>query len=197
MSAPFLGSHAAIDFLNTWLAPEGVPVEHIGNGRAFLSWLVEARLLDAAAATRARRRFGAEALDNAAARARALREWARVWLPQWQAAPTAPWQTELRQLNHWLMPGRRFVEVAMADAGPILIDRYRLDEVDELVALAAAQIAALITTENPTLLKYCSGPGCTLWFLDRTKAHRRLFCSATVCGNRAKVAAFRQRQRTQ
>jgi predicted RNA-binding Zn ribbon-like protein len=53
----------------------------------------------------------------------------------------------------------------------------------------------LITQEDASLLKSCSGSGCTLWFLDRTKAHRRLFCSATACGNRAKVAAFRQRQR--
>jgi predicted RNA-binding Zn ribbon-like protein len=45
------------------------------------------------------------------------------------------------------------------------------------------------------VLKWGAGAGCTLWFVDRTKAHRRIFCSATTCGNRAKVAAFRQRQR--
>jgi predicted RNA-binding Zn ribbon-like protein len=58
-----------------------------------------------------------------------------------------------------------------------------------------AQIASLVATEPPALVKRCAGPGCILWFVDRTKAHRRVFCSATVCGNRAKVAAFRERQR--
>jgi predicted RNA-binding Zn ribbon-like protein len=44
-------------------------------------------------------------------------------------------------------------------------------------------------------VKRCEGAECTLWFVDRTKAHRRRFCSATACGNRDKVAAFRARQR--
>jgi predicted RNA-binding Zn ribbon-like protein len=53
-----------------------------------------------------------------------------------------------------------------------------------------------VARENASLVKQCAGPGCTLWFLDRTKAHARRFCSAAACGNRAKVAAFRERQRT-
>jgi predicted RNA-binding Zn ribbon-like protein len=57
------------------------------------------------------------------------------------------------------------------------------------------QIAALITKEQPSLVKDCAGSTCTLWFLDQSKAHRRLFCSPSACGNRAKVAAFRDRQR--
>nr|WP_254214234.1 CGNR zinc finger domain-containing protein [Burkholderia multivorans] len=32
-----------------------------------------------------------------------------------------------------------------------------------------------------------------LWFLDRTKSHRRRWCSKALCGNRQKVAAFRRR----
>jgi predicted RNA-binding Zn ribbon-like protein len=195
MPSLFLGSHTAVDFLNTWMAPQGVPIEHIGDGRAFVSWLVEAGLLDAVVAARARRRFGAAALDEAAAQARALREWARSWLPRWREAPAGPWEAELRQLNGWLARGLRHAELVVGDAGPALVDRYRFDKADELVALPAAQIARLITAEEPALLKPCAGPSCTLWFLDRTKAHRRLFCSATACGNRAKVAAFRERQR--
>ena len=48
---------------------------------------------------------------------------------------------------------------------------------------------------QPALIKRCAGTDCSLWFVDRTKAHGRMFCSAAACGNRAKVAAFRQRQR--
>ena len=74
-------------------------------------------------------------------------------------------------------------------------EQWRIDSADELIAVVAAQIASLVATEQLTLVKRCAGLGCTLWFVDRTKAHGRLFCSATVCGNRAKVAAFRERQR--
>lgn len=196
MGSLFLGSHPAVDFLNSWMAPQGAVAESIGNGQAFVAWLVEAGLLDATAAARAQRRFGKATLDEAAAEARALREWARAWLLRWREAPQGPWATELRALNGWLARGPRHAEVVAGAAGPTLVDRYRLDTADELVALPAAQIAALITAEQPALLKHCAGPGCTLWFLDRTKAHRRLFCSASACGNRAKVAAFRERQRS-
>ena len=64
-----------------------------------------------------------------------------------------------------------------------------------LVSLPAADIAELLTHEYPDLIRECAGDPCTLWFLDRTRSHRRRFCSAAVCGNRAKVAAFRERQR--
>ena len=46
----FLGSHPAVDFLNTALAPQGTPIETIGDGRAFVDWLVTAGLLDRATA---------------------------------------------------------------------------------------------------------------------------------------------------
>jgi predicted RNA-binding Zn ribbon-like protein len=74
-------------------------------------------------------------------------------------------------------------------------ERWRIESADALAAVVAAQIASFVATEQPGLVKRCVGPGCTLWFVDRTKRHSRLFCSATACGNRAKVAAFRERQR--
>lgn len=196
MDSLFLGGHPAVDFLNTWMAPRGAVTESIGDGRAFVAWLVEAGLLDATAVARVHRRFGKAALDAAATEARALREWARAWLLCWREAPQGPWAAELRELNGWLARGPRHAEVVAAGARMTLVDRYRFENADELTALPAAQIAALVTVEQPALLKHCAGPDCTLWFLDRTKAHRRLFCSASACGNRAKVAAFRERQRS-
>jgi predicted RNA-binding Zn ribbon-like protein len=76
-----------------------------------------------------------------------------------------------------------------------LLERSRFEDASALLAPIAVEIARLVTQEDPALLKACAGADCTLWFLDRTKAHRRMFCSASSCGNRAKVAAFRLRQR--
>jgi predicted RNA-binding Zn ribbon-like protein len=42
-------------------------------------------------------------------------------------------------------------------------------------------------------VRRCEGVDCVLWFYDRTKAHRRRWCSMEGCGNRAKVARFRSR----
>jgi predicted RNA-binding Zn ribbon-like protein len=195
MDPLFIGSHPAIDFLNTALAPDGQQIETIGDGRAYLDWFVGAGLLTEAEAARLRRRFRARALDEAAVEARKVREWARAWLTRWRAAPRGDYAEELAVLNKLLARDARRHEVIATEEGLSIVDQLRIDSVETLLGLIAMQIAALITQEDPSLVRNCAGAACTLWFLDRTKAHRRLFCSPATCGNRAKVAAFRKRQR--
>jgi predicted RNA-binding Zn ribbon-like protein len=192
----FLGAHPAADFLNTTLVQDEAPVELIGDGQAFIAWLVAAQLLDASAARKLERSFGVKALDEAAAEARKIRKWAAGWLSRWSAEPDGDYGTELRRLNELLLRAKTYREVAVSSEGLQLIKHDRIESANELIVLVAEQIALLVTTESPALLKRCAGPSCVLWFVDRTKAHRRLFCSAAICGNRAKVAAFRERQRS-
>ena len=45
MKPLFLGSHPALDFLNTRLTPQGAPIELIGDGPSYAAWLEAARLL--------------------------------------------------------------------------------------------------------------------------------------------------------
>ena len=152
-------------------------------------------MLHATTASTLKRRFGAAALDAAAVQARDLREWAREWIARWQETPGEVYRAELRRLNQLLVRAACYPEVITTKDGFQLAERWRIDSADELIAVVAAQIASLVATEQPGLVKRCAGPGCTLWFVDRTKAHSRVFCSAAACGNRAKVAAFRERQR--
>jgi predicted RNA-binding Zn ribbon-like protein len=195
MKPLFLGSHPAMDFLNTSLSPRGESIELIGEGQSFVAWLVSAGLLDASTASKMKRRFRAGALDAVAAEARRFREWAGDWISRWRDAPGGDYKAELRHLNRLLERAKGYREAVVTKNGMQLIERCRMDSADELIVLVATQVALLIATEQPALVKHCAGTGCTLWFLDRTKAHGRLFCSAAVCGNRAKVAAFRERQR--
>jgi predicted RNA-binding Zn ribbon-like protein len=44
-------------------------------------------------------------------------------------------------------------------------------------------------------LKECAGEGCRSVFYDRSKNHSGRWCSMSNCGNRAKVRAWRERQR--
>ena len=193
MKPLFLGGHPAMDFLNTLFGPDGQQTETIGSGRAFLDWLVAAGLLDATVGARLPRRFGEEALDDAAAEARKFREWARSWLMRWRAAPRRDYSSELSALNKMLARETCHREVVAAGKGLKVTARPRLEQANALVALVAGPIAALVTEEQAALVRSCTGAGCSLWFLDRSKSHRRLFCSAAVCGNRAKIAAFRAR----
>jgi predicted RNA-binding Zn ribbon-like protein len=195
MEPLFLGAHPAADFLNTTLLQNGAPVELIGSGREFIEWLVAAQLLDGAVARKLERSLGTKALDAAAAEARRLRKWATDWLSRWISAPRGDFTAEVERLNELLQRAKTYSEVVSTRDGLQLSEHERIGSASELIVRVAKQIALLITIEDPRLLKRCAGSSCTLWFLDRTKAHRRLFCSPTACGNRAKVAAFRERQR--
>jgi predicted RNA-binding Zn ribbon-like protein len=194
-AALFVGSHPAMDFLNTSYAPQGRPVEVIGDGRAFLAWSVAAGLLDEPGATALRRRLGAKALDALAADARHVRTWVGDWIARWHEAPDDDARADLRRLNALLHRAKSYREIVATDDGLKVEERRHLESAEGVLAAIAEQVATLVVNEKPDLVRRCSGPGCTLWFLDRTKGHRRLFCSAAACGNRAKVAAFRDRQR--
>jgi predicted RNA-binding Zn ribbon-like protein len=195
MEPLLLGSHRAIDFLNTWRQPDGNVVETIPDGRAFAGWLVAVDLISGDEVARLMRRAGAKAMDDAAAEARRFREWAREWLVRWRRSPGARFAKEIEELNRVLAREDRNRQVVARRGELELREVANFETPAALVSLVAAEIAALITRENAELVRECAGGHCTLWFLDQTKAHNRRFCSAAVCGNRAKVAAFRERQR--
>ena len=189
----FVAGHPAVDFLNSAYAPGGVPIETLGDGQALLDWMTGAGLLDKDEAAKLARRFTRKALDAAAQEARAVREWVRTWLLAWRENPARHYGEEIAALNKLLARESRGRELVSARRRLELIERPHFTDARELMAPIALEIARLVTREDPSLVKACGGAACTLWFLDRTKAHRRMFCSATACGNRAKVAAFRRR----
>jgi predicted RNA-binding Zn ribbon-like protein len=62
---------------------------------------------------------------------------------------------------------------------------------------AAASAALLRATARPgwPRIKACRGDDCRWVFLDRSRNSSRRWCDMTNCGNRAKIAAFRDRRR--
>lgn len=190
MSNPafFIGDHAALDFLNSIAAPRGEVIESIPNGEAYLVWLADSGLIDPAEARELHDKFGGAALDRVATEARELREWLRLIMAQPDAKTVA-------KLNQILATDCAQRQLEISGRRLVLRERREYTQARQLLAPVVRAIAELLTDENQSLIKHCANPSCTLWFYDRTKAHRRRFCSAAVCGNRAKVAAFRERQR--
>ena len=90
-----------------------------------------------------------------------------------------------------LGPCTRHLSRGAAGSPAAASERWQLQlaRPEALLALTAGAVSSLIAHEDPALVRHCAGRNCTLWFVDRTKAHRRIYCSAAVCGNRAKVAA--------
>jgi predicted RNA-binding Zn ribbon-like protein len=195
MEPVFLGGHPAMDFLNTAFSPYGEVIDVIADGRSFLDWFVRADLVTGSAAARLKRRISAARLDATAAEARNIRAWAHAWIARWSRDPLGDYRGDVRRLNTMLLRGVSYREVVSTNGRLHLAERHRVDRADDLLVIIATQLASLVTSEDPSRIKPCAGSDCTLWFVDRTKGHRRLFCSASACGNRAKVAAFRARQR--
>ena len=191
----FVAGHPAVDFLNTAYAPGGQLIETLVDGRALLDWMTGAQLLTEEESAVLQRRFSRKALDATAHEARTVREWARTWLTAWRANPARDSSEEIQVLNKLLAREERERELVVSKRRLALVDRSRIADANALLAPIAVAIAQLVSQEGPALVKACAGADCTLWFLDRTKSHRRMFCSAAACGNRAKVAAFRLRQR--
>jgi predicted RNA-binding Zn ribbon-like protein len=195
--ALLLADHPALELLNSTFAPRGEAHELIGDGRAFLTWLVDTGFVTEPDAARLKRRLGAQKLDEIAREVRAFRSWATEWIDRWRSEPDAPYDAELRRLNALLHQAHDFGELERAGTRFVLTPRRHDGSGAELVAMLAGHVASLIVGADPSLVKRCASSECTLWFLDRTKAHRRRFCSVSACGNREKVAAFRARRRAQ
>ena len=65
----------------------------------------------------------------------------------------------------------------------------------QLMASLAADLVDLLAGADMENVKRCVHPDCTRLYLDASRAKNRHWCGMGTCGNRAKVQAFRARQR--
>lgn len=101
-------------------------------------------------------------------------------------------ELSLDALNGWLAQAQSHLCLEVDEQGALQTQRvYRLDTPQQALAPVAEQAAALLANGQFDYVRQCEHPDCTLWFYDKTKAHRRRWCSMALCGNRAKVARFR------
>jgi predicted RNA-binding Zn ribbon-like protein len=71
----------------------------------------------------------------------------------------------------------------------------RAGTASQLLATLAADLLELLGGPDILKVKHCSHPGCTRLYIDASRAQNRHWCGMSTCGNRAKVRAFRARQR--
>jgi predicted RNA-binding Zn ribbon-like protein len=68
-------------------------------------------------------------------------------------------------------------------------------DIDAVLAVLAQDCLDLFDSADRQALHWCADPGCTRPFIDRSRGHRRRWCGMKGCGDRAKAAAYRARQR--
>jgi predicted RNA-binding Zn ribbon-like protein len=64
---------------------------------------------------------------------------------------------------------------------------------DWLLAAIARSAAEIIVEGAQARLRICANPACGLFFSDKSRTHRRRWCSMAICGNRHKVSSFARR----
>jgi predicted RNA-binding Zn ribbon-like protein len=190
-----VADHPALDFLNTRPSLYTDPEERLPDGDALVSWMTAAGLLEQAEEREVRRRLSQAQLDRAAADARSLRERLRSAVAAWAAKGSPPPASLLADINRLLAAGPTVVSVRAAGGRIVLGASRRFDVPLTILAPLAEAIARLFAEGDRRLVRECGSEICSLWFYDRTKAHRRRWCSMDVCGARAKSAAYRARQR--
>jgi predicted RNA-binding Zn ribbon-like protein len=178
---PFLlADHLGLDLLNTQASINGELVDLWKSDEDVLRWLARCALADA----------GQPAVPGLLAAARELRGVARALLERRKAGEQgdpAPLNALLQQYQtypvlEWPASGALRVARRSAGGGPAA-----------LLGPVAEAVAALLAEGDFGLVKRCEHPECVLWFYDRTKAHKRRWCSMALCGNRYKAAQFRKR----
>ena len=192
-----VGDHLALDFLNSIASPQGEPLEWITDGSALLQWLEDSGKIQPDEHSRVLKTFSRAELDEVADDARELREWFRKLLPRIKERGTSGMsQKDIDKLNNCLVTATFSRQLQKTEDHRLLLAwKSHSSAPRMLLAPVAEAMAELLCNEDLRLVSKCGGPGCTLWFCDRTKSHHRRWCSQAVCGNRVRVNAFRQRNR--
>jgi predicted RNA-binding Zn ribbon-like protein len=179
----FVGDDLAINFINTRRIVEGQLTDILQSDSDVKAWL---RRLDVAVAKGSLHFRDGVLLKGA----RELRE---IALAAIQGRKSGK-KLSLAALNGFLENAPSHAVLTTDDARNIHVTRvYGKDTVEAFLAPVAEAVADLIADGDFDLVRRCEGEACVLWFYDRTKGHRRRWCTSTGCGNRAKVAAFRAR----
>lgn len=179
----FIGDHLAINFINTQRMIEGQLTDTLQSGSDVKAWL---KRLQTPVAKGTLPFSDGELLDTA----RELRGIALTAVSDRKSGK----KPSLAPLNRFLSNGTSHAALATGDANDIrLIRAYCKDTAEAYLAPVAESVAELLADGDFNLVRRCEGAACVLWFYDRTKGHRRRWCTSTGCGNRAKVAAFRAR----
>lgn len=184
--ALLIGDDLALDFLNTRYGTGSAHRECLVDDASVVAWLKQVAVLSD---------DFRGVPPGLLSLALVLRESARALI---QAAK-AKEHADTRTINHMLEMGRDSHELAWSSSSKTyhLLSRRRDNGAASLLYPVAQAIVDLLVSPSLDLVKQCEAHDCTLMFHDHTKSHRRRWCSMALCGNRMKVAAFRERRKLQ
>ncbi|CAM3283415.1 hypothetical protein BZK31_15220 [Pseudomonas floridensis] len=178
LPAPMLlADHPALDLLNTQMMIDGQRRDLLTSPEAATRWLEQVGLGEGAS--------GARLLDE-------LRD-LRGCIEQLIQARLENRVADPGKLNGFLR--RAVAQLVWEPSKAPVLDRFcQPDATDRLLGEIAFAAAQLLAEGDLSLVRKCESHECSLMFYDRTKSHKRRWCSMALCGNRHKVAEFRKRK---
>lgn len=175
-----------LDFANTVELNGGVPRDHVPDASSLRGWLRERGLVSA--------RTAVPTVATELSGFHDLRALVREMTAR-QAGGRPPTARQVQRLNRVLREGVHHHELRY-DAGG---GRFTVGQVGGELAQARAAIAGslahYLADHDVHRLRVCANDGCRWLFVDASPTGRRRWCDMRVCGNRAKVARHRARQR--
>jgi predicted RNA-binding Zn ribbon-like protein len=177
-----LADHPALDFLNTEVRINGEVVDFLESDDDVLRWLARAGWPTGKIAEQYERE---ELLELA----RALRMSIRVSIERRKAG-----SSDCDSMNIFLHAAHSHLKLISESDGSLRLERrWNPQTLLEVLGPLSESAAELLVNGDLEMIKRCEDADCVLWFYDRTRAHRRRWCSMATCGTRNKVAAFRDR----
>ena len=179
---PLLGEPLALDLVNTCVRRDGRAADLLDTPAALAAWLKaqSARLPWSGPVDDADLRAVKDLRTAVAALLAARRDSVR------------PSATALRKVNAALAAPAVAGRLTWPATGPRLIGPTEASRREVLLHGLATDVVSVLTGPSATRLRVCAHPECVLQFVALNP--RRRWCSAAVCGNRARVARHYQRQ---
>jgi predicted RNA-binding Zn ribbon-like protein len=185
-----------IRFANTFELSRAEPVEHLPDADALLAWLRDAGLVSnrARAAEAGRLRRAPHEAERRLQRFRRLRDVLHaVAVDIGERGSPSP--AHLGELNHILRHGLHYHQLRHDPGGTSYAVAQVGDRLDQARAAIAGSFAEFLAAGHADRLRVCANDACRYLFVDRSPAARRRWCDMRTCGNQAKAARHRARQR--
>ena len=178
MKFVYVSGRRCLDFAGTMRHRTSTREELLADPRLLSDWAVQAGLLDDAIVI----------TDDDLAAAIELREaiYRTVIARLEQRRPQA---ADVDLLNEWASQPQLTPRLLRTGA------TRREGTASHLLASLAADLLDLLAGADIENVKRCAHPDCTRLYLDASRAKNRHWCGMGTCGNKAKVQAFRARQR--
>ena len=184
----------ALDFVNTLEFDKGESEEHLTDVPTAVLWLQQHALLHHEMVTSLLERYEAEE-DQAPLmqRIRRVREALRELLDA-TVEQRRPEATALREVNRALR-AQYLIELVPARDGVSLDHHHESDPISGAMARLSEAVARELTQGEARRMRICANEECRWVFRDYSPAGRRKWCDMSTCGNRAKAARHRERQK--